>query len=247
MKVGAFFFAPYIIPTLVTLILVPLFIWLGLWQLERAEYKGVLSEQMEQQKHKPPLDLNDLVDSNVDLEYREVKVRGYFEPNNQVFIENRKHNNKNGFHVVTPLRIEEENTRVLINRGWVPMNAEQSRLPAVETPVGIVEVTGKIDIPKPPAIKLSDEKSNSDSGNRWPYLTVERFAQMVDYPIKHFVVLQSPNGDQGFVRQWPVRKPNKLMHIGYALQWFAFAIITSLIYLRLSISTEPTTHKEKSQ
>ena len=103
-----------------------------------------------------------------------------------------------------------------------------------------------MDFHKPPTIKLFDENSNKVKTKRWPYFTVERFANMVDYPVKHFVVLQSPNDDQGFIRQWPMRKPNKVMHIGYALQWFAFALITSLIYLRLSISTEPTTHREKS-
>ena len=56
------------------------------------------------------------------------------------------------------------------------------------------------------------------------------------------MMLQSPQDDSGFVRQWPEPQANVGMHIGYAIQWFAFALIALLVWLRLSLqrSAEPT-------
>jgi surfeit locus 1 family protein len=72
-------------------------------------------------------------------------------------------------------------------------------------------------------------------GKRWPYMTVELFAATVDYALEPFVILQDPQDAGGFVRQWPVEMPKEGMHLGYAIQWFAFALISLGFYLRLSL------------
>ena len=44
--------------------------------------------------------------------------------------------------------------------------------------------------------------------------------------------------DGGFVRSWPREFPKEGMHIGYAVQWFGFAVIALIIYLRFSLERE---------
>jgi surfeit locus 1 family protein len=72
-------------------------------------------------------------------------------------------------------------------------------------------------------------------GVRWPYLTVELFAAAAGYRVLPVVILQDPEGPQGFLRSWPRELPKEGMHIGYAIQWFAFALIAMVLWLRLSL------------
>ena len=49
------------------------------------------------------------------------------------------------------------------------------------------------------------------------------------------VILQDPADPNGFLRSWPKEMPKEGMHIGYAIQWFAFAVISLMLWLRLSL------------
>ena len=240
MRLGQFCFHPRAVPTLALTILLPLFLALGLWQLDRAAYKRELSAARQRQDQEPPLVIEQLMDSAKLMEFRKVRATGRFERQHQLFIENRKYQGRNGYHVVTPLKLDNSEVRVLVNRGWVPQARDPSLLPAVETPVKRLQVSGVVNIPAPPALALDDGSSRLQRPARWPYLTVERFAAGVDYPVQPFVILQSPQDEHGFVRAWPQQRPNDAMHIGYALQWFAFAAIALIIYLYLSVARDPT-------
>ena len=238
MRLGQFCFRPRPVPTLALAILLPLFAVLGVWQLDRAAYKRELGAARQRQDKAPPLVIERLMDSAKVAEFRKVRATGRFEQRHQVFIENRKYQGRNGFHVVTPLKLNDSEVRVLVNRGWIPRARDPNLLPAVETPVKTVQVSGVINIPAPPALALDTGSSRLDRPARWPYLTVERFAAGVDYPVQPFVILQSPQDEHGFVRAWPKHQPNDAMHIGYALQWFAFAVIALIVYLYLSVSRD---------
>ena len=240
MRIGAFYFRPRAVLTLATLLLVSLFLWLGIWQLDRAEFKQGLAAELELREQQPEMSLNDQNSREKPMKYHKVRVRGQFEPEKQVFIEGRKHQNRNGFHVLTPLQEEGMDIRVLVNRGWVPTAKDGFSLPQIKTPEGMVEVSGMVDIPEPPAIDLGGDSSPTEWPARWPYLTVERFASGVDYQVEPFVILQSPENEHGFVRHWRRPKPSDRMHVGYAIQWFAFAAIALIVYLALSLSRHPS-------
>jgi surfeit locus 1 family protein len=137
--------------------------------------------------------------------------------------------------VITPLRIEGSEMRVLVNRGWIPAAADGSATPA-PVPEGVLTVTGHTHVPAPPALVLHGGKDAAKAwGVRWPYLTVELFAAAAGYRVLPVVILQDPEGPQGFLRSWPRELPKEGMHIGYAIQWFAFALIAMVLWLRLSL------------
>lgn len=238
MRIGAFYFRPRMLPTSVLVLLIPLFLWLGFWQLERAAYKRGLASELKLRAQQPEILLTGREQHENIENYRKVKVRGQFEPGKQIFLEGRKHQNRNGFQVITPLKQEGAELRVLVNRGWVPTAADGMSLPRVQTPTGPVEISGRASIPEPPALSLGADSPSLQWPARWPYLTVERFAGGVDYPVEPFVILQSSDDDHGFVRQWPLPRPSDGMHIGYAVQWFAFALIALIVYLVLSCSRD---------
>ena len=74
--------------------------------------------------------------------YRRITARGRYEPQFQILIDNRTHNGQAGYHVVTPLRVEGSDIRLLVNRGWIPAPAERRETPLIETPAGVVETDG---------------------------------------------------------------------------------------------------------
>jgi len=201
---------------------------LGVWQLDRAAQKRALAQELAERGEAAPLEIGDAPVEAEAARYRRVAVRGQLERAGQIFIENRHHAGKVGFHVVTPLRIAGSERRVLVNRGWVPdMDAA--------VPEGTVTVHGLADVPSPPALVLhGDNGAARQWGQRWPYLTLPLYAGTAAYPLQPIVVLQDPDDPNGFARYWPRELPKEGMHIGYALQWFAFALIGFVLFVRLS-------------
>jgi surfeit locus 1 family protein len=203
---------------------------LGVWQLDRAAQKRALAAELSARAALPPLEIGDArVDADA-IRYRAVIARGQLEASGQIFIEGRRHAGKTGYYVVTPLRIAGSERRLLVNRGWVAtMDAA--------VPDGEVTVTGMADVPSPPALALhAGADAGKAWGARWPYLTLPLYAATVTHALQTIVVLQDPADLHGFVREWPRELPKEGMHLGYALQWFAFAVIALAVFVRLSFT-----------
>ncbi|MEA3276371.1 MAG: SURF1 family protein [Pseudomonadota bacterium] len=223
------------VPTLLLAVPIPIFMALGFWQLDRAEQKRELTRTLSARSEMPPAQLTQMVTDPQALRFRRLVAQGELEPDSQILIENRRHGGRTGFHVVTPLRIGGSDVRVLVNRGWIPAGPDGAPVPA-PVPEGPVTVSGETHIPLAPALVLHGGPDAAAAwGNRWPYLTVELFTSRADYPVQPVVILQDPADVGGFERTWPRELPKEGMHVGYALQWFAFALIALVLYLRLSL------------
>jgi surfeit locus 1 family protein len=171
--------------------------------------------------------------------FRNVSVEGRYLGDKSVLIENRKHRGESGFHLITPLQLEGSEQIVLVNRGWLSRQQySNGELP--DTPAGLQQLSGEITIPEPPALELTLDISGDEQTPHWPYLTLEQFARWSGLEILPFAILQSPHDPSELVRDWPRPHFSDSMHIGYAVQWFAFALISLLIWLRLSYRKNQT-------
>jgi surfeit locus 1 family protein len=221
-------------------LLAPLFIALGFWQLDRADQKRSLAHNLEQRRKLPALVLSGNLPAAEQLEYRPVIANGRLLADKTVLIENRKYQGKTGFHVITPLQLSDSGRIVLVNQGWIGL--EQAADPAaIPHPEGDLSIRGVANIPQPPALDLSLPVDSTERLPHWPFLTLEHYSAWSGLEILPFMILQAPEDNSGFVRQWPEPQANVGMHIGYAIQWFAFALILLLIWLRLSL------HKNNEQ
>ena len=160
-------------------------------------------------------------------------ARGHFEIGRQFLVDNRIHREQPGYHVVTPLRIEGSEMRVLVNRGWVPALARHSDVPAVATPGGTVELRGIAVVPGSRFFTLGNE---ADSGWQpvWQNLDLARFSRLAGYPVQPVVLQLAADAPAGFVRDWPRPDERKERHLSYALQWYGFAASAVLIWLALA-------------
>ena len=226
-------FHPRWLPTLILGLAFACFVTLGLWQLGRAAEKREQAQDLATRGELPAFVLGVEPLEPEPLRYRHLSATGTYEAEGQILLEARRHAGKTGFHVITPLRISGGEMRVLVNRGWIPADAQGQATPA-PVPPGEVRVMGQTHIPAAPALALhAGPDAAKGWGGRWPYLTVDLYRAMVAYPLQPVVMLLDPAEAGGFVREWPRELPKEGMHLGYAIQWFAFAVIVLVIWLRL--------------
>jgi surfeit locus 1 family protein len=235
MRVGDFDLRFRWLPTLAIGSAVAMFVTLGLWQLDRAEGKRQQAAEVAARSLLPAYPLGPMEASAELLRHRRLSATGTFEEEGQILIENRHYAGKTGYHVITPLHIVGGDVRVLVNRGWIPSDT-RGRPTAAPVPEGQRTVTGDAHIPAPPAMTLGGGPDVAAAwGERWPYLTTDLYQARVDYPVQPVVILMDPADADGFARSWPREMPKEGMHVGYAVQWFAFAVIALIIWLRLSM------------
>jgi surfeit locus 1 family protein len=136
-----------------------------------------------------------------------------------------------GFYVVTPLQLDGSSEAVLIQRGWVPRDQrDRTLLPEVPTPLGMVDVAGRI---APPPARLY-EFSAASVGLIRQNLDLASFAAETGLRLAPLSVQQDDSestvGD-GLMRQWPRPAVDIQMHYGYAFQWFALCVLIAGLYV----------------
>lgn len=228
-------FRPRLWPTLAAVLVLPVFIAAGQWQWNKAQIKNALQKQLDDRGAEPALVMPNTPVDGESLRYRKIIARGRYEAQRQILVDNRTHNEQPGYHVVTPLRLEGSDVRLLVNRGWVPALAEHRQLPQFDTPDGVVEVRGTAVVPGSRFFTLGTESAGSEWKTVWQNLDLSGYRQAVGFAVQPVVIeldAQSPAG--GFVRDW--RRPDERIHtnLGYALQWWAFAATTVVLWLVLS-------------
>lgn len=225
-------FRPRWLPTLAAALLVPLFLAAGQWQWNKAGAKAELQRQFEALASGPAVQIPARLAPAETLRYRPVVARGIYEPQRQILIDNRIHQQRAGFHVVTPLRIEGSDVRVLINRGWIPAPAERNRMPEVATPAGTVEVSGQAVVPTSRFFTLADDANDGSWQRVWQNLDMERYVRVAGFAVQPIVIQMAPdNATGGFVRDWPRPDDRRLTNLGYAMQWWSFAATTVALWL----------------
>lgn len=233
---GARVFRPGWLPTLGLLLLLPLLIGLGVWQLDRAAQKRELFEQFEADAG-AALSINRVheIDTSA-LRYSNASVTGRYDGAHQFLLDSMTHAGRVGYHVLTPLRLPDARRNVIVNRGWVPAGATRDDLPEVPVEANLRELGGRIALPPRPGIRL--EQTPAEGGG-WPqvmfYPTIETLETRLGYPLENYFVLLAPGEPDGFVREWRPDVPGPATHIGYAVQWFALALALLIIYVVLNL------------
>lgn len=221
------------VPFLATLILVLLGIALGNWQTRRAAEKTVLQARLAQGMAAPPLALDGSPVDPATLEFHRVIVTGEFVPNWPVFLDNRPQQGRTGFILLMPFKIAGSDKLVLVARGWLPRNAaEHDRLPSFATPAGRITLEGRalrqmprvMQLGTPAPLKPNAIVQNTDPGE---------LARASGLDLLPFVVEQTGPAApaEGLLRDWPMPGVDIDRHKGYALQWYALALMAFLFFV----------------
>ncbi|VTU29076.1 hypothetical protein SRS16CHR_04397 [Variovorax sp. SRS16] len=214
---------------------------LGRWQLSRAAQKEAIQAEIDSQQSLPPLDQQAFLalDRPASSLQRPVQLRGLWLKEQTVYLDNRQMHGVPGFYVLTPLALEGSDQTVLVQRGWIQRNFnDRTHLEPVETPSGLVEVTGRIAPPPAHLLDLgkADAAAPTQAGvGSSPIrqnLDLEAFRAETGLPLRTDVSLQQTGAaSEGLQRDWPAPALGIERHYGYAFQWFGLAGLVVFLYV----------------
>ena len=205
---------------------------LGLWQLSRASEKRLAAAARATLLAEPPVDLADTLAAALLAPGRRVRVAGAWDRDRYILLSGRTHLGAAGVVVVSPA-ILANGARVLVERGW--LEAADARTAHPEAwPDSVADVIGLAQ-PLPaaaravPWAKLPPARGDVEL---WSARTLDSAEVARHVPGPHLpwsvAVLRADAAStpRGLV---PVGEPpgesGERVHVSYAIQWFAFALI----------------------
>jgi len=212
----------------------PILISLGFWQLYRAEEKQVLQSEYDRRANVDPAKIEARLQKADDLRFYKVTATGYYDAAHQILIDNRTHEGQAGYHVVTPLTIKGSQTSILVNRGWVPLVENlREELPDVSPPKGLQTAIGLATIPVTGRFQLGELPASASPWQIvWPRLDIDNFQKLTGSQVQPVAILLEPGSKAGgYVRNWKRLDAGIAIHHGYAVQWFALALVLLIMFL----------------
>ena len=233
-------FAPRLVPTIATVAAVTVFVAAGNWQHGRMIEKESLRARYDAAQSAAPVSLATLGDATdwSALRYRSVVAEGEYVAAAQILVDNKVHEGRAGYHVVTPLAMR-DGRAVLVDRGWIAPGATRAELPSAPPPAGIVRVTGRIGSPGSAPLALG---SDAPANGVWQHLDPARFAQLTAVAVLPVVIEATPSSraPNEPVADWPPPDFGIDKHRVYMVQWYAFAALALVLWIVLNVRRETT-------
>ncbi|XP_048368318.1 surfeit locus protein 1 isoform X1 [Sphaerodactylus townsendi] len=223
---------------------------LGTWQVQRRKWKLKLIADLEARVAAQPVPLPlDLLELK-ELEYRPVRVRGYFDHTKELYILPRSlidseketrvagqlmSNPESGGNVITPFYCTDLGITILVNRGFVPrkkMKPETRLKGQIREEIALTGVVRLSETRKPFV------PENNVEQNRWYYRDLEAMARVtgaepifIDADYKSTV----PGGPIGGQTRVTLRNE----HMQYIITWYGLCAATSYLWYKKFIQKVP--------
>lgn len=196
-------------------------------QLWRAETRGGNFERQQASAGNAPITLGPDQRNAEILQWRPVTVRGRWLAERTLFLDNKIHRQRVGYHVLTPLQLEGSSAVVLVNRGWVLAPRLRSEIPLIATAPGRIEITG---IARNFESKFFEFGNSPPEGQVWQHVREEDYRQRSGLDALPVIVLQSNAAADGLIRDWSdLQGPGNpaQRHYAYAIMWGIFAAMAT--------------------
>jgi surfeit locus 1 family protein len=217
-------FRPGVKMTVAVVLLLPLTIALGFWQLQRAAEKRALEEARLASYGTLPLDERRLGGSD---DYSRFRLRGRFDTGRQFFVDNHSRHGTSGYLVVTPFETV-GGQRLFVNRGWVAAPQSRATLPIVVAPSDAVS----IEVTR---WRTGGPTGSNDEWTRgWPKrvqnIDLPRMAEAVGGAVP--IEFRLDDGQPGSLEQIVVgEEMTPARHTAYAAQWFGMAVALLVAFI----------------
>jgi len=204
---------------------------LGLWQIDRADYKANLQSLIESKQGSTAIALNAIAKEEKDWLYQPVFVSGQFDNQHQLMLDNQVNEMVAGYSVFTPLKLSDD-LGILVNRGWLPLGASRAELPDVSVNAVIQRIEGLTAKPPSKGLVLS---SNANNYAKWPsvlqYIDVPEIEKQLNYKLMPMVIIMN-QVEQTQLKTLPIKiNMRSEKHTGYAFQWFGLSLALFIIYI----------------
>jgi len=197
-------------------------IGLGMWQLQRNEWKQDLVAKSHERTNLAPIEVEAALPLTTDeLDYRRITVTGDWLTDDVQFIANRIRASTRGEEIVVPVLPAAGGPAVLVNMGWIPDGLRDDVLPEILAEAG-TPIEGL-------ARNFSELEGRRIASGAWTSFAPTSIGEELGYPVQPWIVIAGAErrGDVAQGAALPVqgwqRFENYTPHIEYALTWFGIA------------------------
>lgn len=230
--------------SLTTLLLIPVFVYLGFWQIARYHEKQNQQQALESRFNLPII--NGMIDFDPTMRYRKLQITGQFLNKRQIYLDNQIVKGQVGYRVLTPFQPIGQSDILLIDRGWIPIGKSRDEMPIIKPVLGQQTLIGTINLPTN-GIQLSNlfNKTQNKANHQisWPLrvqrIDFENLASLLSQKLSPFILQLNPQDPHGFNIQPITFNPPPSRHLGYAIQWFAMALAVLIYYLVINHYRKP--------
>jgi surfeit locus 1 family protein len=210
--------------TIVTMILFTVLMGLGLWQVQRLEWKTQLLAQIDARMAEKPVPMPETIDNPADWRFRRVTLAGNFDYAHEFLIKPRTYEGQAGYEMIVPFRRASGGT-VFVNRGWISdalMDKAQRPDDALLIVEGIVQA--------PEKARFTPENDPAKGDWYWPEIPAMAAAAGLEDAAPVIVVAAEKKPGV-----WPAGGRLRLDipndHRQYAAFWFAMAFVLLAVYV----------------
>jgi len=223
-----------VIPALILLVI------LGVWQVQRMQWKQGLIDDMRSRMDAPAIELPADGAELDTLRFRRVELGGEFLHDRAMHRLARTHEGRRGFDLITPMRLPDGRT-VLIDRGWLPIrlrrDGEMPEALRVDGPVSIEGVIRRGGWDGAGWLR----PANDPAGNEWLWMDLPRMTQHAE--LRDAVTgLYVQSIDPAAAGRFPIAERPRVNlpqnHLGYAVTWFGLALALLAIYVIFHLRRE---------
>ena len=217
---------PGLWPTLAAALAVALFVGLGIWQLQRADYKDRLHADYLQRVGMPVLNMQQTSAPETVLG-RRLRIQG--QPiGTTLLLDNRVRDGRAGYEVFVPYRLAGRTDALLVHTGWVPAPAHRADAPALSPPPSGAQTGIALSPPRSGWAKAGQEEL-APLLYRVQRLDLGELSGALGLPLLPFLLTLEADGawmqggGAGGVRSR-----------GYAVQWFGLALAACIVYAAMA-------------
>ncbi len=237
-----------IVGTLLVLVVAAVCIRLGFWQLSRLDEKRSRNASVESRMQEPGVELSGAVGDTAGLIFRRAVASGRYDNERSIILPGRSYQGSPGVLLLTPLRVS-AGRAVLVQRGWVP-TPDAVNVPLDQLRVDSAVVVHGIVLP------FLDQENTLAAGAAgaepadtfrrvWYAIDAEQLRAQFPYELLPVRLQQLPGETEERARSYPLAQPAPALdegpHLGYAIQWFSFALIALIGWVALMRSTRKAT------
>lgn len=234
----------YIAITLFVLLAMLVMARLGVWQLDRRQQRLARNADLAAKLEQPPLSLNDVAaglavtpqDRDAIRDIR-AAASGRFDYDHQLLLVQQIYQESLGSRLLTPLLLDGSDKAVMIDRGWIPISSDApdpASWAQYNSETGPVEISGFMQ-PSQRVGRPAEVQAGQPARLTWYQADLPAIAPQMPYEILPVYLQQSPDAAGNLTPPYRLDPEIDLSegpHLGYAIQWFSFAIVAGVVYLR---------------
>lgn len=196
---------------------------LGFWQLHRLQERRERNALVTSRLRDSAVDPMSLPRDTALARFRRVRVSGVPDYAHELIYAVRTHNGSPGVNLLTPVRLPNSDTAILVNRGWVYSPDGVTIDPSKwhdrdSTFIGYAE-----ELPSTPGATYANRPTVIARLSR------DVVARALPYPVLPVYAIALDTGDTSDAATRPARLAAPALdegpHLNYAIQWFGFAAV----------------------